>query len=72
CHRLHLDALEEILLYPQGKLYPLSKFEFGIAGHAARSLLPRSGTPTAWQLLETLRERLKRVRVLCKSCKLRF
>ncbi|MEH2084794.1 MAG: hypothetical protein V7K89_33930 [Nostoc sp.] len=30
--------------------------------HAARSLLPRSGTPTVWQLLETLRKRLERVR----------
>ncbi|MHC5747845.1 MAG: hypothetical protein ACYTXT_39535 [Nostoc sp.] len=31
CHRLHVDVPEEILLYPQAKLYPLSKFEFGIA-----------------------------------------
>jgi hypothetical protein len=29
---LHFDALKSIFFYPQGKLYPLSKFEFGIAG----------------------------------------
>jgi hypothetical protein len=36
----NLDALEEILLYPQGRLYSLSKFEFGITA------LPSAQLPT--------------------------
>jgi hypothetical protein len=37
---LPVDVREEILLYPQAKLYPLSKFEFGIAACLLVSQFP--------------------------------
>ena len=36
CHRLHVDVPEEILLYPQAKLYPLQNLNLELLTRRSR------------------------------------